>query len=187
MYSQFNWAKVPPAPEIAAQREVDIRNVQKHYDALKEANKRSTIGVDSRGDEFKPKHKANFQNVDEFGNEDTKDELPEVDISVALKIIEEEKQKQQDILKSLESKVDTLLVIAQDMNDELKVQSKMLDKIDNDVSKYTAELHKLNGGLDKAITAVGGSRRLLFIAIGLIVLLACVGIAYFALKSAGIF
>jgi len=111
-------------------------------------------------------------------NYDQCDDIPDVDISDGLKQIEEQKQKFEQNLKIISQQVDKLKDAAVDMGNELEKQTKLLDNIDNDVTKYNAKLSKLNERMDKALEQVGGSTRMIFVVIGMIICLVLLVVVY---------
>lgn len=180
----LNLWQVKIDPEIRQQREDDVKNIGKHIENLKSANRKVTSGgKDDDSGKKKYKNKAKFDDVDSMPDA-KEEELPTIDISEGLAQIEANKKKQNDLLDDIEKQVDQMAALAQGFKEELQLQEVLLNKIEKDVDKYNQQLVGLNGKLDKAIEAVGGSCRLVFILIGLIVCMAVAGIVYLAVSNA---
>jgi len=157
-------------PEILNQRKRDVVKLKEHHRQLQELS----IGKKPDGMKFKAIKERGLDDL----NYDQCDDIPDVDISDGLKQIEEQKQKFEQNLKIISQQVDKLKDAAVDMGNELEKQTKLLDNIDNDVTKYNAKLSKLNERMDKALEQVGGSTRMIFVVIGMIICLVLLVVVY---------
>lgn len=170
------WQTKTMDPDLLAQRDEDVRLIEQHIQALQQRQRKLVMGGGGGGGSGSSRSKYSdrrpqFETIDSLQSGFSASELPEIDISEGLRQIEENKSKQNEKLDIISGQLDSMMGIAKEMGDELDVQLKLLEKMDQDVTKYNASLGNLNNTLDKAIAKVGGPTKLLLIAIvGLIIL-----------------
>lgn len=94
------------------------------------------------------------------------DELATIDISEGLKQVQEQKDKQDQILEMIARQTMQMKELAVSYHDELKLQLKKLNKLDKDVEVYNAKLLGLNDQMHRTVASLGGEIRLICLVFG---------------------
>ena len=164
----------PIDPEILKIRKSDVIKLYEHYRQLQ----KYSIGKTNKLTEEKNFRKIDETSLNDFNNDNSKDDNLNIDISEGLQQIENNKRFFEKNLLKINRQIDEISGIAIDMSDELDKQTKLLDVIDNDVTKYNSSLSKLNLRMDSALNQTGGSTRMIFIVFGMIACLVLLVVVY---------
>ncbi|KAL0480212.1 SYP71 [Acrasis kona] len=155
-------------PEVIIQQDKDIAIMDAHLREVEKLNKRksdnptaleSLLGSDTKKENKSPL--LDHLIMESELQQDPRDsQLPRIDISKSLAMVEENKKKMDKGLDIFEKKLDQLKQMASDIGTELDESNAMLDTIDNKVGEQQEKIQLLNDRTEKAINQVNNTTRL---------------------------
>ncbi len=178
------WFTTKTIPEdIKRQRDDDIILIEQHIQQLKSCNRKIDVAGKTAATEGTISRSANLVTVGSSLTESIQEELPTINISEGIKQINENKEAMNKSLDIINEQLNRLGGLAESFADELETQKRLLEKIDTDVQKYTKKVGTMNKRLHWAIKKVGGTTKLVFVAILVIVLVILFATIYIVIVS----
>lgn len=177
-------------PKIVEEQSKDVVLLQRHMSEIERLERKRPDEDDEADEEEKKQRASLFGDKQQLMDESTKlnqpllgkslDEqlpddpcdsnLPALDISKSLAVVDEYKKQLDQGLDDFEKKVDALREIATGMHESLDRQDTLLNKIDNKVDREQKKLDDLNYRVEDAIVQVSSSTRWTIILIIVVVL-----------------